>query len=271
MVCRMKNSIAPIKPLKPYADFPLFPHATRRWAKKIRGKLHYFGPWADAMGALDKYLRERDDLYAGRVPRSRPDSLTTLDLCNAFCAAKDKQMEAGEITRRSFSAYHQSAKEILKAFGKTRAVTDLRSSDFEELRHSLAKRLNPNSLGNEVQRVRVVFKYAYDAGLIDAPIRYGPTFKRPAKRILRAERQKKGPRMFEARHLRRLLKAADQPMKAMILLGVNCGFGNNDCGTLPISALDLAGGWINFPRPKTAIERRCPLWPETIAALKEAL
>jgi integrase len=57
----------------------------------------------------------------------------------------------------------------------------------------------------------------------------------------------------------------------MILLGVNCGFGNTDCGTLPLSALNLATGWIDFPRPKTGISRRCCLWPETVAAIRDAL
>jgi hypothetical protein len=44
------------KPAKPYPAFPLTPHPTGRWCKKIRGKLHYFGSWDDPDGALDNYL-----------------------------------------------------------------------------------------------------------------------------------------------------------------------------------------------------------------------
>jgi integrase len=57
----------------------------------------------------------------------------------------------------------------------------------------------------------------------------------------------------------------------MILLGINCGFGNHDCATLPISALDLERGWVTHPRPKTEVHRRCRLWPETVKALQEVL
>ena len=54
----------------------------------------------------------------------------------------------------------------------------------------------------------------------------------------------------------------------MILLGLNCGFGQTDVANLPVAAIDLDGGWIRFPRPKTAILRRSPLWRETIMALR---
>jgi integrase len=57
----------------------------------------------------------------------------------------------------------------------------------------------------------------------------------------------------------------------MVLLGINCGYGNGDCCNLPLRAVDLEAGWIDYPRPKTGIPRRCPLWPKTITALKEAL
>jgi integrase len=77
--------------------------------------------------------------------------------------------------------------------------------------------------------------------------------------------------LFTAEEVRRLIDAADGPMKAMLLLGINCGFGNSDVGNLPLAALDLDGVWVTFPRPKTAAPRRCSLWPETVQALRDAL
>jgi integrase len=38
-----------------------------------------------------------------------------------------------------------------------------------------------------------------------------------------------------------------------------------------LSTIDLERGWVNIPRPKTGIARRCPLWPETVEALKAAI
>ncbi len=77
--------------------------------------------------------------------------------------------------------------------------------------------------------------------------------------------------MFESDEIRRMLEGAAQPLKAMILLGVNTAYGNNDVATLPLAALDLDAGWADYARVKTGIGRRCPLWPETVEALREWL
>ena len=259
------------KPTKPYPDFPLFPHATKRWAKKIRGKHYYFGPWSDPYAALEKYQDQRDDLYAGRSPRSTGEDSTVRDLCNHFLTSKKRQCDTGEITERTFGDYHTTCGRIIDVLGKDRPVDDLRGDDFETFRMELAKTRGPVALGNEIQRVRVVFNYAYNAELIDKPIRYGPTFKRPSKKVLRKARQANGPKMFEAHEVHQMLDAAPVHLQAMILLGINCGFGNQDVATLPKSALDLSSGWVDYPRPKTAVLRRCPLWAETIKAIGEAL
>jgi integrase len=135
----------------------------------------------------------------------------------------------------------------------------------------MAKRWGPVRLGNVVQRVRSVFKHALDVGMIDRPARFGPGFKRPTKKTMRLHRAEQGPKLFAAEEVRKLLDASDLQMRAMVLLGINCGFGNGDCAKLPLAAVDLAAGWIDYPRPKTGINRRCPLWPETVQALQDVL
>jgi integrase len=259
------------KPGKPYDDFPLFPHAVGQWAKKIRGRMHYFGPWHDPEAAVQKYLDERDDLHAGRKPRGvKRDGLILRDLCNRFLTAKKLLADSGEITPRTWADYHATCGRVVEVLGRERRVEDLAAEDFEQFRAALAKDRGPVTLGNDIRRVRVLFKYGFDAGLMDRPVRFGPSFRPPSRKILRKARADRGKRMFEADELRRILDTAGTPLRAMILLGINCGLGNADVGLVPLSALDLEKGWLNFPRPKTGVERRCPLWPETVAGLREA-
>lgn len=115
------------------------------------------------------------------------------------------------------------------------------------------------------------FRFCYTEELIDRPCRYGTAFDLPSPKTQRLARAAKGVRMFEGCEIRRLLDASDPIMRGMILLGVNCGFGQTDISGLPVSAIDFRGGWIDFGREKTGVPRKCPVWGETAAALRDAI
>lgn len=315
------------KPAKPYADFPLFPHATGRWAKKIRGKFVFFGPWSDPFGALERYTNQRDALHAGLVirpaatnanaiaanaastrasaraasrahttptvrggrggtgrstsptpstglsgiVRDAAEVLTLRDLVNRFLTAKQRRLEGGEMSARSMNDYFYSASHLLTGLGKDRRVDDITTADFGTLRTHLAKGRGPVSLGSHIQRVRSIFKFGFDAGLLDRPVRYGPEFEKPSRRMVRQARNDRVMRMFEPAEIKTLLASAGVQLRAMILLGVNAGLGNTDLGSLTRKAVDLKKGVLDFPRPKTGIPRRALLWPETVEAIKQAL
>jgi hypothetical protein len=110
--------------------------------------------------ALEKWLDQKDALLAGHTPRVVGNGLTIRELCNRFLTNRQNKMESGELSIVSFQDYYATCTRIVNAFGITRLVADLDASDFERLRASMAKGWSPVTLANEVQRVRVVFRYA---------------------------------------------------------------------------------------------------------------
>lgn len=273
-------------PAKPWPDFPLFPHASGRWAKKIRGNLAYFGRWGHKVGgtvepvadvrksaedALSLYETQRDDLHRGLTPRVSTGQIDTRSLCNQFLAAKRAQVDAGEMKERTWFDYYRSAERLVDALGRTTPVDALRPEDFQKHRERLAAKLGPVPLSNEIQRVRTIFKWGYESRLLAQPMVYGPDFRKPTRATMRKARHAKGKRMLEAAELRTVLQFADVQARAWSLLAINCGFGNTDVAELPLAAVDLDNAFIDYPRPKTGIARRCPLWPETVDALRAAL
>jgi integrase len=259
------------KPEKPYPDFPLFPHANGQWAKKINGKPFYFGIWAEPDKAVARYDRERDALYAGRKPQTTGEGVTVKQLTNHFLNAKNRLVTAEEIKKRTFDEYTSTCELIADQFGRERIASDLTPQDFALLRSVMAGRWGPVHLANEIQRVKSVFKYGYEARLLKTPMLYGPDFARPSKKVMRLARAKKKLRMFTKEDASRVVAAAKPPIKAMVLLGLNCALGNTDCASMLLSDVNLKTGWLDYPRRKTGVERRCPLWPETVAAIRESI
>ena len=258
--------------LQPGERFPLTAHrASGQWCKKVNGRIHYFGKLDDPDAALKRLRAEFDDLKAGRVPR--PAEIVTGNVrlafvCNSFLEHKKRRVESGELAQRTWDELLATCQILTAAFGRDRLVSDLRPSDFDALRSKLAKRFGAVRLTNEIMRVRGVFKFALAEDLIEKPVKFGASFNRPAKRIMRLARSK---RTFTAEQCRALLREASDVMQAFVLLGINGGFTSRDCGTLPRAAVDLKAGFIDYARPKTGVHRRVPLWPETIAAMKATM
>lgn len=262
---------------KRQAKLPIWLHKpSGQWCRTHNGRRHYFGRERDE--ALAKHDAEWEYLTQGKRPPEPGEDGYGCDValaCNAFLTSKEAKLKDGRIEHRTFSDHLEICELIVTHFGRERLVSDLRPSDFRTLRDRLSrgtkrKRLGATSVKRRVSIARSVFKHAYDNDLIEHPVRFGTELSSPSQKELRQARHKRGSAMMEPAELRKLISKAQPHIKAFILLGLNCGMGNADCAELQHSDIDLSHGWLDYPRPKTAVRRRAKLWPETVAAITAA-
>src|SRR5262249_49805712 len=155
--------------------------------------------------------KERDYLYAGKKPPSRQQSagLTLLELSNKFLHAKRQKVNEELLTLRSWYDYHECCKRMMKVLGEHKLVLDLGPSDFETLRADYSKTWGPVRIGGEVNRARILFRYAFEQDLIDRPVKFGQAFERPDRKTLRKFKAKQkarhGTRMFTREELRKII------------------------------------------------------------------
>lgn len=215
------------------------------------------------------YEKVRHDLYAGRDPVAHFADLPLEDLCDMFLAAKQKSVDSGELLASSCKEYRRSCARLLDALGKHLDVLQLRVGDFVNLREKLAEVTeSPISLKNDLTRLKVLFRWAYESGTLDKPLPYATALKPPPVKLLRQAKARTRKKLFSQQEVLQLVASATGFLRPAIYLGINCGLGNRDVCELCWSFIS-DDGWLEYPRPKTSVRRRAKLWAETMTALSK--
>jgi integrase len=237
--------------------FPLTVHKTGRFCKKIRGKLYYFG--TDKKQAHQRYLEQAAYLHAGKLfkPKSAVDDLSIKTLCNLYLEHQDSRAKIGQIKLRHVYDQVSLLKDFVRFIGPNRIVADISTLELQNYRKKLIKvGKSPNTINNRIATVKAMYNWALDNEMISNSPRL-----KAVKKITSPKQERP---TFTVTQIQVLLQNASPQMKAMIWLGLNCGFGCTDCAELRWKNLDLKNARVNFPRGKTGIGRNHPLWPEIV-------
>ena len=241
--------------------FPLTLHKTGQYCKKIKGKLHYFG--SDKQIAFQRYLEQASYLHG----ESRPTrgctnaGISLKTLCNLYLEHQEGRVEVGELTARHYADQVESLRKLVRFLGQYREVEQISALDLQNYRRKLQRTYgSTHRINLHLSIMKAMFRWARKNDILESI----PNIDAISKvKTIYKERP-----VFAPAQVRRLLDAADVQMKAMIWLGLNCGFGCTDCAELKWGDLDIEGGRVKLARKKTGVSRNLPLWPETIDAIR---
>ena len=246
---------------KRHDKFPLTLHPTGQYCKKIRGRLYYFG--SDSQKALERYLERAAFLHTGAsaTSNSTGTNISLKTLANLYLDHQESRAAIGETKLRNVHDLILLLRGFVKFIGANRVASTVSTFELQSYRQKLIKAgLAPRTVNNHISAVKAMYHWALDNEIISS----APNLK--AIKKIRESRTRKPT--FTPEQISRLLDHANDQLKAMIWLGLNCGLGCTDCSELRWENLDLEEGRVDFPRTKTGVVRNLPLWAETVDCLK---
>lgn len=248
-----------------------------KWCLTRKGKRYYLG--VTESEAVKRYNRYRQLIDRGlTIPKLGEDppigesvEPTVKNLCLTFLAAQELRVQGKDLSQRSLNDYAKTCRDFTEFIGDGLWFSELNSDHFAQYKADVSKRRNLVSVGNEVTRVKTIFKWLLDDEKIDRLPNFGKHFARPKKSAVRLYKHNKGRTTFTREECLLLLSELGVHERAMALLGINGAFGNSDASELLLRDVNLEGGYIKNLRSKTKELRFVTLWPETLAALKLSL
>jgi integrase len=224
--------------------------------------MYYFG--SDKKEALQNYLDQAAYLHGSNNNSQKPvnGDMTLKKLCDMFSKYQFSKVKANAITAQHYNDQVSSLNKFMTSLGQGRRIRDISTLDLQNYKRKLQKQYNSSGhrLNLHISNLKTLFHWAKKNDILQRIPNIDA--------ISRTKIVNKQRRIFTHEEISKLLAVADTQMKAMIWLGLNCGFGCTDCSGLQWKHLDLTNGRVIFPRGKTGVPRDLPLWPETITALK---
>lgn len=265
-----------VPPIWPYPEI-IRPHAHRSgyWRLRRKGRDIYLARIEDPDEALAFYHKHREQIESGKpieVDDShdrKPSNARSITLKTALDEHLDRRLaesERGDIEYTSYLSDRDTCKLIIRSLGRHTPILDLGPTDYARLLASWSAH-SVHTRRRNVGYTKRIIRNVFERHGLGAPY-FGPDFKPPSDRALRKHRIAKGDRSLDREHVLRLINNADPRMRALLLLGINGGYGPTDVSHTMCSDVDLGRGRIDHTRKKTGVRRCVPLWPKTVEAIE---
>ncbi len=183
-------------------------------------------------------------------------------LCDMYLRYQYSKLQANDITASHHNEQIGSLKKLMAFLGQNIDINNISTLDLQNYKRRIQKsHVSVCRLNLHISIMKALFHWARKNDILENI----PNIDAISRgKIINQERF-----TFNSEQINKLLSAADVKMRAMIWLGLNCGFGCTDCAELKWTDLDLVNTRVKLPRRKTGILRDLPLWPETVESLEK--
>ena len=240
--------------------FPLTLHKTGQYCKKIKGKTFYFGK--DKQVALERYLEQASLLHHNNsfITKKKNTAITLKTLSELYLQHQLLKVQNGEMTARHHADQNNCLNKFVNTIGRFVKIMDISTLDLQKYRRQINKNYSSQRMNLNISIMKAMFHWAKKNEIVDNIPNIDI--------ISRGKTEHQQRYIFSPEQIQKLIELGDIQMKAMIWLGLNCGFGCTDCAQLQWENIDFENNRVIFPRGKTGIMRELPLWPETLDAIK---
>lgn len=251
------------------------------WYKTVALKKRYIAkPMSldDVLLVLDAKLAEIKGEIAERPTNLSQTSTSIQQLVEIFLAHLWDRHVTGaprKLSRRTYDDYIDTLSRLVDCVGPAVIASGANPAWFSKFARTIRKKA-VSSRRRDIIYIQAFFNWAgpgrHAQNFYRNPVNFGPDLVKPDESQMRSAMAESSTLYSAKDFFKSLMRVRECPLLfAMGLLGLNGAYLPSDLTAIPLKAIDLESGIAEFLRPKTGIQRKTFLMPETVKALRDYL